>query len=140
MECDQINCAFRGRDLLQDLRPVAFLTAFLFLCSCNSNLFDRESKEIAGGYCLKRADNPDQFVLTIPNENGGVVMNEIGWREPLIIARAFGSQYWDVIDTAHARHTRVSERERKSDPIYQSVEIRPVETAWKNLNRHARLW
>jgi hypothetical protein len=58
----------------------------------------------AGGYRLKRANNLNEFALTIPNEDGGLIIDEIGWREPLIFARAFGSQYWDVINTAHAQH------------------------------------
>jgi hypothetical protein len=120
--------------------PVVFLTVILLLCSCDSNFFDRESKEIAGGYHLKRADNPNQFVLTIPNESGGLIIDEIGWREPLIIARASGSQYWDVIDTARTQHIRVSDSQLKSDPIYQSIQIKPTEAAWKDLNRHKRLW
>ena len=119
---------------------IGFLTVVVWLCSCDGNLLGRESKELAGGYRLKRADNPNQFVLTIPNENGGLIIDEIGWHEPLIIARASGSQYWDVINTAHAQHTRVSDLERKSDPVYQSIQIRSAETAWKDLTWHKRLW
>ena len=122
------------------LCPVPFLTVIVLLCSCDSNFFGRDSKEIAGGYHLKRADNPNQFVLTIPNENGGLIIDEIGWREPLIIARASGSQYWDVIDTARTQHLRVSDSQLKSDPAYQLIQIKSGETAWKNLTRHARLW
>jgi hypothetical protein len=120
--------------------PVVFLTVIVLLCSCDSNFFGRESKEIAGGYHLKRADNPNQFVLTIPNESGGLIIDEIGWRKPLIIARASGSQYWDVIDTTRTQHIRVSDSQLKSDPIYQSIQIKPAETAWKDLNRRKRLW
>jgi len=112
----------------------------VLLCSCDSNFFGRESKEIAGGYHLKRADNPNQFVLTIPNESGGLIIDEIGWRKPLIIARASGSQYWDVIDTTRTQHIRVSDSQLKSDPIYQSIQIKPSEIAWKDLNRRKRLW
>jgi hypothetical protein len=111
----------------QNLGRIAFLAVVVWLCSCDANLFGPESREIAGGYRLKRADNP----------NG---IDEIGWREPLIFARAFGSQYWDVINTAHARHIRVSELERKSDPISQSIQIKSAEIAWKELNGHKRLW
>jgi hypothetical protein len=120
--------------------PEVLLTVIVLLCSCDSSFFGRDSKEIAGGYHLKPADNPNQFVLTIPNESGGLIIDEIGWREPLIIARASGSQYWDVIDTARTQHIRVSDLQRKSDPIYQSIQIKPAETAWKDLNRHKRLW
>ena len=125
---------------LQDLGPIAFFIGGVGLCSCDVNLFGPESREIAGGYRLKRVDNPNQFALTIPHEDGGLIIDEIGWHEPLIVARAFGSQYWDVIDTAHARHIRVSDMQRKADPISQSIEIKSAGIAWKELNRHKRLW
>ena len=81
----------------------AFHTVVVWLCACDANVFGPKSREIAGGYRLKRANNLNEFALTIPNEGGGLVIDEIGWREPLIFARAFGSQYWDVINTAHAQ-------------------------------------
>lgn len=119
-------------------RRVAYGPCFVLLL--RFQLFGREAREIAGGYHLKRADNPNQFVLTIPNESGGLIIDEIGWREPLILARASGSQYWDVVDTAHAQHTRVSDSQRKSDPVYQSIRIKSGQTAWEDLNGHKRLW
>jgi len=124
----------------QNLCPIALLTAVVWLCSCDANLFGPELREIAGGYRLKRVNNPNQFALTIPYEDGGLIIDEIGWREPLILARAFGSQYWDVINTAHAQHIRVSDVQRKSDPISQSIQIKSTEIAWKELNPHKRLW
>jgi hypothetical protein len=132
--------AIWSRDLLRNLCPVAFLTAFVCLCSCEANLFGPESREIGGGYRLKRADNHNQFALIIPNESGGLIIDEIGWREPFIAARASGSQYWEVINTAHAQRILVSDLQRKSDPIYQSIQIKSAETAWKDLNRYKRLW
>jgi len=89
---------------------------------------------------LKQGDDQNRFVLIVPNESGGLIIDEIGWREPLIAARASGSQYWEVINTARARHIRVSDLQRKSDPIYQSIEIKSAERAWKELNRNKRLW
>lgn len=144
-ESNQINRRFSFRavwsgGLLQRLCPILFLTVSVWLCSCEANLFGPESREIAGGYRLKRAENPNQFALTIPNESGGLIIDEIGWHEPLIVARASGSEYWDVINTAHAQHVRVSDLQRKSDPIYQSIQIKSAEIAWKDLNRHKRLW
>ena len=127
-------------DLLRNLWPVAFLTVFVCFCSCEANLFGPESKEIGGGYRLKRVDNHKGFALIIPNESGGLIIDEIGWREPFIAARASGSEYWDVINTAKAQHIRVSDLQRKSDPIYQSIQIQSAETAWKDLNRSKRLW
>jgi hypothetical protein len=67
---------------------VAFLTVFVCFCSCAANLFGPESREIGGGYRLKRADNHNRFALIIPNESGGLIIDEIDWREPFIVARA----------------------------------------------------
>jgi len=144
MKSNQIDRRFSFRAIRsrkpQNLCPIALLTAVVWLCSCDANLFGPESREIAGGYRLKRVNNPNQFALTIPYEDGGLIIDEIGWREPLILARAFGSQYWDVINTAHAQHIRVSDVQRKSDPISQSIQIKSTEIAWKELNPHKRLW
>ena len=144
MKSNQINCtsSFRAiwRRTLKDLGTIAFLAVVVSLCSCDANLFGPESREIAGGYRLKRANNPNEFALTIPNEDGGLIIDEIGWREPLIFARAFGSQYWDVINTARAQHIRVSDLERKSDPISQSIQIKPAQIAWEELSPNKRLW
>lgn len=115
-----------SRDLFQDFCRIAFLVVFVCLCSCD-NLFGPDLREIAGGYRLKRASNPDQFALTVPYESGGLIIDEIGWREPIIVARASGSEYWDVINTARAQHIRVSDQERKSDPVYQSIQIEPAQ-------------
>ena len=144
MKSDQIDRRFSFRAIwsrkLQALGLIVFLTVVVWLCSCDANLFGPESREIADGYRLKRANNLNEFALTIPNEDGGLIVDELGWREPLIFARAFGSQYWDAINTAHAQHIRVSDLQRKSDPISQSIQIRSAEIAWKELNRHRRLW
>ena len=128
------------RESLRHLSSVAFLTVVVWLCSCEANLLGPELREIGGGYRLKRADNHNGFALITPNESGGLIIDEIGWREPFIAARASGSQYWDLIDTAHAQRIRVSNLQRKSDPIYQSIQIKSAEIAWKDLNRNKRLW
>ena len=120
--------------------PPLSLAVFVCFCSCEANLFGPESREIAGGYRLKPADNYNRFALIIPNQSGGLIIDEIGWREPFIAARASGSQYWEVINTAHAQRIRVSDLQRKSDPIYQSIQIKSAEIAWKDLNRNKRLW
>lgn len=145
MKSRRTNCSLSCRAIwsgsfVQNLCAVTFLTILVSLCSCDSELSGRESREIAGGYCLKRADNHDQFVLTIPSKGGGLVIDEIAWSKPLILARASGSQYWNVINTAHAQHTRISDVQRKSDPNYQFMQFRSAETAWNELNRHKRLW
>ena len=132
--------AIWSRESLPNLCSTASLTFAVWLCSCDANLFGPESREIAGGYRLKRADNYNRFALIIPNQSGGLIIDEIGWREPFIAARTSGSQYWDVTNTAHAQRIRVSELQLKSDPLYQSLQIKSAEMAWKELDRNKRLW
>jgi hypothetical protein len=125
--------AICSRDVWQDLCLAALLVC---LCSCEGS----DSREIAGGYRLKRIGNANQFALTIPHENSGRIIDEIGWRDPFIVARSSGSEFWDVINTARAEHIVVSDSQRKSDPIYQSIPIKPAEMAWNELNQSKRLW
>jgi hypothetical protein len=133
--------AVRGRNLRQDFcHIVVLLTAVVCLCSCEANLFGPDSREIAGGYRLKRVGNSNQFAFTIPYQSGGVITDEIGWREPFIIARASGSNYWDVINTARAQRVSISDLQRKSDPLYHSIPIEATEIAWTKLHRRKRLW
>jgi hypothetical protein len=80
--------AIWSRESLPNFCSVAFLTVVVCLCSCEANLFGPESREIGGGYRLKRADNHNQFALIVPNESGGLIIDEIGWLEPFIAARA----------------------------------------------------
>jgi hypothetical protein len=67
-------------------------------------------------------------------------MDEIGWRKPFIIARGSGSDYWEAINTARAQRISISDLERKSDPVYQSIPVEPAEVAWTKLNRRKRIW
>ncbi len=117
---------------------IGVLAAFIFLCSCDLDLLGVDLKEIAGGYRLKRGDG--QFSLLAPRATGGPIIDELGWREPIIIARASGSDYWDVVNTARAQRTRLSDEQRKSDPQYQSIPIESAEKVWDRLDRHKQLW
>lgn len=125
---------------MHKFRRLAFLAVFVCLCACDANLFGPDLREIAGGYRLKRTGTPDQFALLIPYESGGLIIDEIGWRKPIIVARGSGSEYWDVINTDRAQRIRLSDAERKSDPVYQSIQITPIEIAWMELRLNKRLW
>jgi len=129
-----------NRRLSPNFCRIAFLSVVVCLCSCEANLFGPDLKEIAGGYRLKRGGDANQFALTIPNESGGLIIDEIGWRKPFIVARGSGSEYWDVINTARAQHIRVSDLQRKSDPVYESIHTEPADLAWRDLDRRKRLW
>jgi hypothetical protein len=129
-----------SRQLFQNLwRGLLLLAACASICACGDP-FGPDSRELGGGYRLKRVGDPAQFALIIPHESGGLIIDEIGWYQPLIVARATGSEYWDAIDTSQARHTRISDAQRKLDSGYQKVEIEPVTKAWMRLQRNKRLW
>ena len=129
-----------SNNLFRAFWPVASLALLVCVSSCDSDPFDRDSKEIAHGYRLKRIGNPSQFALVAPYDAGGLIVDEIGWREPFILVRASGSQYWDRIDTDHAEHIRISDVQRTSEPIYQSIPIETAASAWNHLQRNKRVW
>jgi hypothetical protein len=118
---------------------LTILVSVTSLGACEG-LFGPESRELAGGYRLKRVGKSSDFALIIPNETGGLIIDEIGWRNPFIVARATGSKFWDVIDTARAEHTRVSDETLKSDRRYQSIQVVAAGKAWDTLSRWKRIW
>ncbi len=119
---------------------LALLVMLLSLCSCDSPLFGFDIRDIGGGYRLKRSGDPPQFALITPHENGGLIIDEIGWNAPVIVARGSRSKYWDAIDTAHAQHIRISDATRKSKSLYQSIRVQTAEQAWASLKERKRLW
>ena len=130
----------RHNNLFVSLGRVAVLALFVFLSSCEGHLFDSGSKEIAHGYRLKRIGDPNQFALLAPYDTGGIIIDEIGWRKPFIIARAVGYQYWDRIDTDHAEHIRISDSQRMSDPNYRTIPVEHADMAWNHLKPRQRMW
>jgi len=129
-----------SNNLFHDFWRVVFLALLVCFCSCGGDPFDSDSKQIAHGYRLKRIGNPSQFAFLAPYDTGGLVIDEVGWRKPFILARASGSEYWDRIDTDRAEHIRISDAERRSDPRYQSIPIESAAIAWSHLERRKRIW
>jgi hypothetical protein len=129
-----------SNNLFHNFRRVAFLALFARLCSCEGDPFDRDSKQIAHGYRLKRIGNPSQFAFLAPYDTGGLIIDEIAWRKPFILARASGSEYWDRINTDRAEHIRISDAQRRSDSGYRSIRTESADTAWNHLKRHKRMW
>jgi hypothetical protein len=123
----------------QNLFRIIAIAALFTCCSCE-RLAGPESRELAGGYRLKRVRGSNDFALIIPNESGGQIVDEIGWRKPLIIARESGSRYWEVINTARAAHSRMTDDSLKADSTYQSIDVVPAEKAWAMLKPNGRIW
>lgn len=119
---------------------VAFVALLVCLYSCDDYLFDSDSKQIAHGYRLKRLGNPSQYALLAPYDTGGLIIDEIGWHKPFILARAAGSEYWDRIDTDHAEHIRISDTQRTGDPDLRSIPIQGAGIAWDQLKPHKPIW
>ena len=130
----------RRSNSLQSFCGVAFLALLVCLPSCGWDPFGSDSKEIAHGYRLKRIGDASQFALLAPYDTGGIIIDEIGWRKPFIIARAVGSQYWDRIDTDRAEHIRISDSQRMADPIYRSIPVESADVAWNHLDTRKRVW
>ena len=119
---------------------VAILGLLVCLWSCEWDPFGSDSREIAQGYRLKRIGDPSQFAFLAPYDTGGIIIDQIGWRKPFIIARASGSQYWDRIDTDHAEHIRISDSQRTSNPDYRTIPVENADVAWNHLKPHKRMW
>jgi hypothetical protein len=129
-----------SNNLFRTFGRVAFLALCVCLCSCGGDPFDRDSKQIAHGYRLKRIGNPSEFAFLAPYDTGGLIIDEIGWRKPFILARASGSEYWDRINTDRAEHIRISDAQRRSDSDLRSIPIESADIAWNYLKRHKRMW
>jgi len=129
-----------SNNLFHNFWRVVFLALLVCFCSCEGDLFDSDSKQIAHGYRLKRIGNPSQFAFLAPYDTGGLIIDEVGWRKPFVLARASGSEYRDRIDTDRAQHIRISDAERRSDPRYRSIPIESAAIAWSHLERHKRIW
>jgi len=135
-----IPTELRRDNSLECFCRVVFLALFVCLWSCEWDPFGSDSREIAHGYRLKRIGNPGQFALLAPYDTGGIIVDEIGWGKPFIIARAAGSQYWDRIDTDHAEHIRISDSQRSSNPKYRTIPVENADNAWNHLKPHKRIW
>jgi hypothetical protein len=130
----------RCNNLFLSFCRVVLLGLFIFLWACEEDLFGFDSKQIAQGYRLKRIGHPSQFALLAPYETGSIIIDEIGWRKPFIIARAVGSQYWDRIDTDHGEHVRISDSQGMSNPNYRTIPVENADLAWNHLKPHKRMW
>jgi hypothetical protein len=119
---------------------LALAAITLSLCCCDFKFFDSDAREIASGYRLKRSPGSNEFSLTIPYQSGGLIVDEIGWSKPFIVARGAGSQYWDVINTARAQHTRVSDRDLRADLTFQTIEAKKPDIAWNDLGGQKPIW
>src|SRR3954447_8680796 len=119
------------------LLPVILGLTSFSLSSCD---LGPESRQLGGGYRLKRVGEQGQFALTIPHESGGMIIDEVGWEKPFIIARASGSSYWTLVDTDHASRIRISDDDRKSDARYQKIVAEAANLAWDKLDPKKRLW
>src|SRR4051812_41047481 len=77
----KVSCIMRLMRNSKSFRSLEAAVIALLLCSCDLNLFGPDLKEIAGGYRLKKAQDPAEFSLTIPYQSGGLIINEIGWHK-----------------------------------------------------------
>jgi hypothetical protein len=121
------------------LRTVAILLT-LALASCDVDLFGLDAKHIAGPYNLTLTDVPDHCAVELKHDFITSNLEVIGWRKPVILCKAYESNTWDVIDTTAGTQSRISEAERRANPLYSAIDVRPAIDAWKSLKRHKRVW
>ena len=118
------------------------LTVFLSLAlvGCDVDLFGMDAKHIAGPYNLTLTDGPDHCAIQLKHDFITPNLEKIGWQKPLILARAYDSTTWDVIDIDSEQRFQISDIERQSNPRYKAIDVRPAVVAWKSLKRHKRVW
>ena len=120
------------------MRSLVALAAIICLAGCDVDLFRLDWKRLAGGYSLVLAEQDDACAIIAPHENGGPIVTEIGWRQPLVLSRSKNN--WDVLDTTTGKHAKISEEQRESDLAYKDIPIYPARTAWARLKRYKSLW
>jgi hypothetical protein len=119
---------------------ITVIATLLCLTACDVDLFELDRKRLGGGYSLVLTETDNACALVAPHENGGPVVVEIGWLNPLILTRADGFKTWDVIDTTTQKETKISDEQRATDPAYRGIPIYRARDAWKRLKRHRSLW
>ncbi|HST31843.1 MAG TPA: hypothetical protein VLK27_13505 [Chthoniobacterales bacterium] len=113
--------------------------ALTCLVGCDVDLFGLDWKRLGGGYSLVLdGETNDACAIVAHHQNGGLIVTQIGWRQPLILSRYESD--WDVLDTSTGKHTKVSEEQRSSDPAYRDIAVYAARIAWDRLKRHKSLW
>jgi hypothetical protein len=106
----------------------AVMAILCCLAGCDVDVFGLDWKRLGGGWLIP------------PHQRFGTLVVEIGWRKPLILARADGSNGWDVIDTATRKETTISDQQRKTDPTYRDIPVCRARDAWNQLKRYRSVW
>jgi hypothetical protein len=123
---------------------VSLLLMSVSLCACDVDVFGLCEKQIARGYRLYHNgdripdDSSDMYSLFLPDEDYGGVIDEVGWKKPLIIAR-YGDK-WDIFDTSTKQKVSISDSQRKSDPKFRDIPSFPPKEAWGKLRHWHRQW
>ena len=119
---------------------IAVIATLLCLTACDVDLFGLDRKKLGGGYSLVLTETDNACALVAPHKNGGPVVVEVGWLNPLILTRGDGFKSWDVIDTTTQKETKISNEQRTTDQAYKDIPIYHARDAWKRLKRHQSLW
>jgi hypothetical protein len=119
---------------------ITVIATLLCLTACDVDLFGLDRKRLGGGYSLVLTETDNACALVAPHQNGGPVVVEVGWLNPLILTRGDGFKSWDVIDTTTQKETKISDQQRTTDPAYKDIPIDRARDAWKRLKRRQSLW
>lgn len=122
------------------VRLAAIWLVLFALSSCDVGRFGFGTKQIAAGYRLMQHEGPNPYALMRPQQGHASVVSEIGWRQPLILARYDAFRPWDVIDTSTKRQISITDRQRRSDPNYRDIPVYAAAEAWQKLSRIRDQW
>src|SRR6266404_1281501 len=92
----------------------AAMATLCCLTGCDVDVFGLDWKRLGGGYSLVLSEVDNECGLIPPHQRFGTLVVEIGWRKPLILVHADGSNVWDVIDTTTRKKTTISDEQRKT--------------------------
>ena len=130
----------RSDNQFHNFRRVVFLAGLVCFCSCEGDPFDSNSKQIAHGYRLKRIGDSSQFAFLAPYDTGGLIIDEVGWRKPFILAGLLDLNTGTELILIVPNTFRITDAERRSDSRYRSIPIESAAIAWSHLERRKRIW
>ena len=115
--------------------------AVLFLiCGCDFGDVSQQ-KVIVDGYRLNMADD-GTFAVFPKGSSAGLVITQIGWRKPYIVAADEHGLY-EIFDTSN--HGKWEPRffsadQVRADPRVRDIQLISAEDAWKQLDPEGSQW
>lgn len=113
--------------------PIAIAGCAALLASCEQDPLGLRERTITREYYLARGNNPNEYALAARVDDGGELIAQVGWHEPLILARLERTGEWEVIDTTTDLRRWVSDAARVADPKLRAIRTVRAGDAWRQL-------